>query len=67
MRNIYLIGTFHFLLFVCLYFILVCLFLMLHPFYSAVVTVLPGLLGSVTALGRRKSRVANRPKVSHFG
>ena len=55
MPNIYLIETFYFLLFVCLYFILVCLFLMLHsPFHSAVVTVLPGLLDSVTAKAHKR-------------
>ena len=55
MPNIYLTETFYFLLFVCLYFILVCLFLMLHsPFHSAVVTVLPGLLDSVTAKAHKR-------------
>ena len=68
MPNIYLIETFHSLLFVCLYFILLCLFFYASQSFPRGCSYrITGLIRFCHCLGTREARLANRPKVSNCG
>lgn len=68
MPNIYLIETFHSLLFVCLYFILLCLFFYASQSFPRGCSYrITGLVRFCHCLGTREARLANRPKVSNCG